>query len=122
MNIMKCSIQEYLKKINSRLTLFNCLSLLGTVISLGGFLFFLYEQKKMNDTPVSYLEYKDKGVDNENVRIGIDSRPFASVYGKTYTFFWCQGSQLISAKNRIYFVTESEAKSSGRTLSKLCKK
>lgn len=119
---MKCSIQEYLKKINSGLILLNCLSVLITTVFLGTFLIFLYKQKKISNIPVSYLEYKDQEIDSGEASSVADSRPFASIYGKTYTFSWCRGSQLIAVKNRIYFITELEAENTGRTLSKLCKK
>ncbi len=122
MNIMGNSIQDYLKKINSRLTLLDCVSLLITCLLLLGFLGYLYLQKEKNSIPVIYRAYSGEKSDNKNVNTTEEYRPFASKYGKTYTFSWCSGSGVISEKNKLYFETESEAQKSGRTLSKLCKK
>lgn len=119
------SIQDYLKKINRSLTFTDILSLFVTVLLL--LLLTLYISNKQARTmkPVVYQEgtevkgsvFIQKDLDTQN-----NGRPFASSKGKTYTFSWCQGSRVISSKNKIYFATEEEAKSTGRTLSKLCKK
>ena len=113
---MGSSIQDYAKKINSRLTIFDCVSLLVTTVFLLCFLAYLYLEQKANDVPVSYI------VGNEEIvsLSGAGSKPFGSKNGKTYTFSWCSGSARISVKNKIYFTNEAEAKNSGRTLSKLC--
>jgi hypothetical protein len=112
------SIQEYLKKINSNLTWMDCISLLVTTIILLVGWVYLYTKQLSSNSPVSYIK-------NEAAfppPLAADSRPFASVNGKTYTFSWCQNSKAISTKNRIYFVDEAAAKASGRNLSLLCQK
>ena len=116
MNIMGYSIQEYLKKINSRLTLLDCVSFLITVIFLVIFAMYLYTEKTKANIPVSYIKVDDKNIKTVNT----EARPFASVNGETYTFSWCQGANVITDKNKIYFPTETEAIVSGRKLSKLC--
>ena len=79
---------------------------------------YLHKKKESSDIPVSYI----KSTGGEVLGEATDSRPFASVNGKTYTFSWCGGSSNISTKNKIYFTSEVEAQKSGRTLSKLCSK
>ena len=110
------SIQEYLKRINSKLTKLNCLSLFATAFCCLSFTGYLYLEKAGNNTPVSYIEGKFE----KETSPATDSRPFASIKGKTYTFTWCQNSGAI--KKRVYFTSEEEAKMSGRVLSKLCQK
>ena len=110
------SIQEYLKRINSKLTKLDCLSLFATTICCLSFAGYLYIKKAGENMPVSYIEGKSEGM----ALAVTDSRPFASIKGKTYTFTWCQNSGAI--KKRTYFANEEEAKKSGRTLSKLCQK
>ena len=117
---MGYSIQEHLKKINSNLTLTDCLSLLVTTIILSAFVGYLYIEKSKTNIPVSYV--KDTNQKVEVKIINNNTRPFASINGKTYTFSWCQGANVITDKNKIYFRTENEAQDSGRTLSKLCQK
>lgn len=122
MNIMGNSIQDYLKKINSRITLLNCLSILITLLLLMVFSGYLYI-KKENDSPsVTYTTYNGGKISIKNDNNSQNYLPFASVNGKTYTFIWCSGSSIISENNKIYFNTEDEAQRSGRTLSKLCQK
>jgi hypothetical protein len=116
---MGSSIQDYVKKINSSLTLLDCVSLLVTSIFLTSFLCFLYIQQREVSIPVSYESRKlEEGVSFSQG----ETRPFASILGKTYTFSWCMGSNRISLKNVVYFSSEEEALHSGRMLSKLCKK
>ena len=122
MNIMGNSIQDYLKKINSRLTWTDCVSIFITCFFLVVFLGYLYIQKEEESIPVTYKAYNiDRNSDNDEQGVR-NIRPFASKHGKTYTFSWCSGSSMISEKNKLYFDTEEEAKKSGRTLSKLCEK
>lgn len=122
MNIMGNSIQDYLKKINSRLTWVDCLSLLVTSLFLLGFLGYLYRDKGNNDNAVEYRVFNSAVRSNGNEQIFQDIRPFGSKFGKTYTFSWCQGSSMIDEKNKQYFASEEEAKRTGRKLSKLCEK
>ncbi len=122
MNIMGSSIQDYLKKINSRLSLLNCVSLFVTTLFLLLFITFLYIKTKKVGSSVEYIENKDEIVDINRINNNSDSHPFASINGKTYTYSWCQGASMISEKNKIYFNTEIDAQNSGRALSKLCKK
>src|SRR3989344_1303226 len=102
MNIMLHSIQEYMKRINSRLTRLDCLSLFATGISCFGLLSYLYIAKTRAALPVSYR----RGEVSERSAPTNDSRPFASINGTTYTFPWCQSSHAIIQKNRMYFETE----------------
>lgn len=118
MNIMGSSIQDYAKKINSRLSFWDILSVSITTLALAIFAIFLYVKKENENIPVSYISNSE----NNGIIDKTDSRPFASVNGKTYTFSWCGGSNNISEKNKIYFENEGLAKSSGRVLSKLCQK
>ncbi|MFA5131927.1 MAG: hypothetical protein WC444_01215 [Candidatus Paceibacterota bacterium] len=112
------SIQDYAKRINSSLPRANVFSLLITALFLLCFTVFLYIKRGADDIPVSYIPNNSPSTDQKEV----DSRPFASKNGKTYTFSWCSGSTNISLKNKIYFVDEATAQASGRTLSKLCTK
>ncbi|HCC05957.1 TPA: hypothetical protein DEP94_01175 [Candidatus Nomurabacteria bacterium] len=118
MNIMGSSIQDYAKKINSRLSFWDILSVSITTLALVIFAIFLYIKKGKENIPVSYISNSE----NNAIINKADSRPFASVNGKTYTFSWCGGSNNISEKNKIYFSDEQIAKNSGRVLSKLCQK
>lgn len=118
MNIIGNSIQDYAKKINSRLSFLDILSVLITTLILAVFTVFLYIKKEKENIPVSYISNSEN---NQNI-IEKDSHPFASVNGKTYTFSWCGGSNNISEKNKIYFTDELIAQASGRVLSKLCTK
>ncbi len=117
---MRNSIQDYVKLINSRLSWLDILSLLITVLFLLGLTVFLYEKKKQTNIPVLYLT--STSTTEAVLGAEADSRPFASINGKTYTFSWCNGSSVISPKNKIYFNDESAAQNSGRALSKLCQK
>lgn len=107
------SIQEYCKKINSRLDYTDILSLFLTFTCLLSL--FLYLDYVKSKTRVPFL-YKE-GVTEEEVQPSVI---FASRNGKTYTYSWCKGAQTILEKNKIYFKTEEEAKQSGRVLSKMC--
>jgi hypothetical protein len=118
MNIMIRSIQDYVKKINSQISKGDCISLFLTTLVLGaGALYFTIENGR-GSVPVSYIE----GNSTSKPLKQADSRPFASIHGKTYTFNWCQGATQVLEKNRVYFNTETQAVTSGRTLSKLCSK
>lgn len=120
MNIMGSSIQDYLKKINSRLSFFDCISFLVVTIFLGSFSLFLYKEKEKDSIPLIYITNNKE--DFSESRDITYSRPFGSISGLTYTFSWCQGAGRISLKNKIYFSTKEEAEAKGRKLSKLCKK
>lgn len=115
---MKSSIQDYLKKINSSITWLACFGLFVTALFLGVFTGFLYFQQKKVNKEVVYLqkEYEESFVK------AVDTRPFGSKNGKTYTFSWCSRSNVILEKNKVYYANEEDAKSSGRLLSKLCQK
>ena len=116
MNIMGHSIQEYLKKINSKLTTYDCLSVSITLLFLIMFAVYIFIWEKETNIPVSYIvDSSDNMLKNKE-----EDRPFASTNGKTYTFSWCRGESRISDKNKIFFSSENEAKNSGRTLSRLC--
>jgi hypothetical protein len=116
---MGLSIQDYAKKINSWISLVDCISLLVTMLFLVGFVAFLHGRHTVASLPVTYYVATSSPAASE---LGDTSRPFGSTKGKTYTFSWCRNSGAISAKNKIYFDTEDLAKQSGRVLSKFCQK
>lgn len=120
MDLIVHSIQEYLKKINSVISIVDCISILISTLSILSFLLFLYIKNESSSVPTTYTSSEVNGGQSSNENY--ESRPFASKNGKTYTFSWCQGSSVIAVKNKIYFDDESSAQNSGRTLSKLCQK
>ncbi len=109
------SIQEYLKKINSKLSFYDCASLVITATTFIGFAIFIWIMTEKEKLPVVYVEAKGKQEQN-------DIRPFGSKSGETYTFSWCQGAGTIKPSNMVYFANEEEAERQGRILSKLCLK
>jgi hypothetical protein len=115
---MGFSIQDYLKKINSKLTTIDCVGLFFTTLILVLFYGFVDHKHNSSRVPVSYTEQE---IDTITVKKE-ESRPFASSKGLTYTFSWCQGAGRISPKNKVFFANEDQAKQSGRVLSKLCQK
>lgn len=111
------SIQEYLKKINSRLSFYDAVSAAITALFLvfsALYLFWLFYSKQV---PVVYRTETAK--DNAQQP---DSRPFGSRNGATYTYSWCGGSDRIKLENKIFFENATFAERSGRSLSKLCQK
>ena len=116
---MGSSIQDYAKKINSKITFIDCVSLLITTIFLLFLAIFLYYQQNILTIPVTYSVGSVTTITQDTVS---DKRPFASISGKTYTFSWCMGADRVSSKNRVYFSNEEEALASGRRISKLCTK
>lgn len=110
------SIQDYAKKINRSLTIYDCASILATLAILLGFLWFIRQKEEFVNQQVVYTKSE---VSKEIEESGL---PFASKKGKTYTFNWCGGASAIKQTNKIYFKSEEEARNSGRTLSKLCSK
>ena len=122
---MGLSIQDYLKKINSWLTFPDIVSLFITFTFFAVCVGYIFHMRQENTHSVIYKESSlesDLSTRTKNQPHVNDIRPFGSSKGKTYTFSWCQGSARISAKNKIYFVSATEAETSGRTLSKLCRK
>ena len=118
------SIQDYCRKINSRLTGFDILSLFVTVFFILALVLVIQYQRLGKIEKVVYKEAEigsNTSLVTEDV-MHTDGRPFGSNKGKTYTFSWCSGSKNISAKNKIYFSSQADAEKSGRTLSKLCRK
>ena len=118
---MMRSIQDYLIKINSRIHIYDIVSLFLLVLMLGAFSLYLHETRAHNDKGIT-ISYKDSPNSQTVVSKQTESRPFGSASGTTYTYTWCSGSSRTLARNRIYFASEDEAKRSGRTLSKLCSK
>ena len=112
------SIQENLKLINSRLSFWDCVSLGLTALCLLAFTVFLYLKVERARKPVLYIQ---KGTQTTQTAL-VDSRPFGSRNGTTYTFSWCSNSGQIKQENKIYYQNEAQAQSVGRTLSKLCQK
>lgn len=118
---MNNSIQEYCKKINRELTSVTLISIF--LIPLFFLILIAYIHFKEANSRTQIV-YKEGAVDNlaQNFADTSAGNPFASNKGKTYTFSWCQGASRILSKNKIIFSSEEEAKSSGRTLSKMCQK
>ena len=110
------SIPEILKRINSRLSAYDVISLAVMAIVLGSVALVIRIERQNEVLPVIYRQ------NGQVLGIQADSRPFASKSGKTYTYSWCSGSTQIKPANKIYFANEGEAIASGRTLSKLCTK
>lgn len=52
---------------------------------------------------------------------GSDGQVVASKNGKKYYFPWCSGVDRISAKNKVYFKSATEAQNAGLTISATCK-
>ncbi len=53
---MGTSIQDYLKKINSRVTIIDILSILLSTLILIGFLFYIQDKTSNFKIPVSYIK------------------------------------------------------------------
>lgn len=113
------SIQDYLKKINSNLSLSDTVSIGVTalfLLFLSLYFSILFEKRRV---PVTYRPSSASSA-GENARA--DARPFGSKSGTTYTYSWCQGSDRIKEANKIYYASATSAENSGRSLSKLCQK
>ena len=121
MNIMGLSIQDYLKKINSWLTITDIASIFVTFLVIVLFTGYIWNVKLQAKREVVYQENTLSETVSVN-QVSEESRPFGSRKGKTYTFGWCSGSGTIKASNKIYFASPKEAEAQGRTLSKLCKR
>lgn len=117
---IKHSIQEYCKKINRAITPVFIISLFLSFLAFFSLTLYVYEKQKGERKSIVYEEKKSDPEDRRGTSDA--SKPFGSIKGKTYTFSWCQGSGTISLKNKIIFSSEEEAKKTGRTLSKLCKR
>jgi hypothetical protein len=111
------SIQDYLKKINSRLSLLDAISVAVTAIFLVAASISFSWISREKQQPALYLR---AGISAEAPEA--DIRPFGSRNGTTYTFSWCQGGERIQPENKIYYLTKEEAEMAGRRLSKLCAK
>lgn len=118
---MGSSIQDYLKKINTWLSFYDSVSLGATTLILVIFSLYIHTRTVEAASEVTYISNTDSSLGTKMIS-SIDSRPFASRKGKTYTYSWCSGSGRISQRNKIVFNSEAQAIASGRTLSKLCKK
>jgi hypothetical protein len=122
------SIQEYCKKINSRLTVIDSISFFVVFVAVLTFTAHITYKESQTRQKVTYKEslsedsLSNYGNKLNSVSFVQDARPFGSKKGKTYTFSWCNGSKSTSLKNKVYFVSSKDAESSGRTLSKLCKR
>lgn len=110
-------IQDILKNINRRLSVYDIIALCCLILVIIGALFYIKREHEKKYTPVTYIE--GSSLVDDDVTPASDI--FASRSGTTYTYSWCQGASRIKATNRIYFISEDEAKATGRRLSKLCK-
>ena len=115
---MNNSIQEYGKKINRGLSIFDIGSLMAVMLGILFLNIYVDTASTSVSDGVTYQEGNSVAPSNEQEK----GLPFGSKNGKTYTFSWCQGSSRILEKNKIIFATEDEAQRSGRTMSKLCQK
>lgn len=114
---MWVSIQEIIKKINSKLSYLDCLSILCTALFLVFLVFYLHIKSAELQKPVIYRVFSGSLEATSQ-----DTKPFGSKNGTTYTFSWCQNSGQTKEANKVYFKSAQEAERSGRTLSKLCQK
>ncbi len=112
------SIQDYCKKINSRITYFDIASIAVVLIGIAVLVTYFHNEEQKMYKDVIYQEGSRTVVDVQKD----SNQPFGSKTGTTYTFSWCQGSTRIKEKNKIFFSSEEDAEKEGRTLSKLCKK
>jgi hypothetical protein len=110
------SIQEIGKKINSSLSIYDCISLSAVATVSFGLALYVGHIRSLEKKPVIYRE----GRGGQILGVQADSRPFGSRNGTTYTYSWCSGSGQIKPENKIYFAGSAEAEKAGRTLSKLC--
>jgi hypothetical protein len=115
---MNNSIQEYSKKINRGLSIFDIGSLMAVTLGIL-FLNVYVDAKSTKALTGAVYQEGDLTIESKEQDKGL---PFGSKNGKTYTFSWCQGSSRILEKNKIIFATEDEALRSGRTMSKLCQR
>ncbi len=114
---MWLSIQEIVKKINSKLSYTDCLSMLCTALFLVFFTFYIHIKNESLQKPVIYRVFS-----GTPEVISKETRPFGSKNGTTYTFSWCQNSGQTKEINKVYFKNTNEAEKAGRILSKLCQK
>jgi hypothetical protein len=110
------SIQEIGKKINSKLSVYDCVALSLIAIVFLCLAIHIHEERLSEKKPVLYRESATQQV----LGAQADSRPFGSKTGTTYTYSWCSGASQIKPANKVYFAGGAEAEKSGRTLSKLC--
>lgn len=113
---MAHSIQDYLRKINSSISFYDCLAAALLLMTLGAFTLYLHHEQERLRLPVIYRTGKTV------VRPTVNSRPFGSRKGTTYTYTWCSGSGQIKEANKLYWKNREAAEASGRTFSKLCTK
>ena len=117
------SIQDFLRKINSRILFYvsptEILFFFSLSLSLLLFIGILSFVTKDERHVFVYTEGKDESVTKESATRK-NNAYFASKSGKVYYTSFCKAGNRVKEGNRIYFTLESEAKSSGRELSKLC--
>ncbi len=122
---MGLSIQDYLKKINSWLSVIDIVSIFVIFLASSVFAGYLWHKEQESRVEVIYRVSSDENRMEESLGVGQgtdNGKPFGSRKGKTYTFSWCSGSGNIKPGNKIYFSSPTDAEANGRTLSKLCKK
>ena len=128
MSNIASSIQDYCKKINSRLTGVDILSLLVTALFIIGLALVIEHGRGEKMKKIVYKEASTKESSSLSVNLVTKETrdnggfPFGSRKGKTYTFSWCRSSSMIKSSNKMYFSSVNEAEKAGRTLSKFCKK
>lgn len=109
------SIQDYLRKINGRLSASDAVSVAVASFFLVILALYLVEKDRLQERDIVFYHEELESAET-------DVRPFASKNGPTYTYFWCAGADRVKAENRIFFRDAEEAERSGRTLSKLCQR
>ncbi len=117
------SIQDFLRKINSRiLTAASPFSLVVVTLFCLSFLLFIlilaYAVRGERHVFV-YQENSVKVSPGQSDQAGKGSY-FASKSGKVYYSAFCKAGKRVKESSRIYFESEVSAKDSGRRLSKLC--
>ena len=116
---MRENITDFLGKINSRvgsnLSTTEVISLSVTIIIISISLICITIGDIAFRQPISIIESRE-------VLGALNSSIVASKNGSTYFFSWCSGVERIKAENLITFLSEDQAKKSGRRLSKTCER
>ena len=117
------SIQDFLRKINSRiLTVISPFSLIVVTLFCLSFLLFILilAYTVRGDRHVFIYQENRTASSTRAGPVAGKGLYFASKSGKVYYSAFCKAGKRVKESSRIYFENEVAAKNSGRTLSKLC--
>ena len=117
------SIQDFLRKINSRLLFYihpaEALFFSSLALSFLIFIITLSFITKEDRHVFVYTEGKEEVASAQRKGLAPFGY-FGAKSGKVYYTSFCKAGSRVKEANRVYFSTKEEAFSSGRTLSKLC--